>query len=120
MTPPAADPLLDLIRALARAAAAMKAAKGKTQDPVAGTILHLAEAYLRSPSFKAHSESYRGILRRHVMAISDKAGGRAMARHLQPKHIAADLAALAPAVGQSRFKAWRALVAVAGGSGKPR
>lgn len=95
---------------LAAWAAAMKAAKGRSARPVHGSIAELCAAYLRSPAFLSKSDGYRSILRRHVMAIEAKAG-EAQARHLAPRHISADLAGLTGGAAQSRFKAWRALVA---------
>lgn len=101
---------------LAAWAAAMKAVKGRTARPGPGSIAALCGAYLRSPAFMAHSEGYRSILRRHVMAIEARAG-EAQLGHLAARHVSADLAPLPPAVASSRFKAWRALCGYAFGMG---
>ena len=89
---------------------AMKRIKGRPARPGPGSIAALCGAFLLAPAFLTHSDGYRSILRRHVMAIEEKAGD-AQARHLAPRHIAADLAPLAPAVAASRYKTWRALCA---------
>lgn len=81
---------------------------GRTAAPMAGTIAQLCDAYMRSPDFRTKSTGYQAILRRHILVI-DAMAGTSVARHLQPKHLKADIARLAPADGQSRFKTWRAL-----------
>lgn len=106
---PLPDLPLDHPDFLAAWSAAMKAAKGRPARPAPGSIAALCGAFLRSPTFLAHSTGYQAILRRHVMAIEARAG-EAQARHLAARHIAVDLAGLTGGAAQSRFKAWRALV----------
>lgn len=95
---------------LAAWADAMRAARGRATRPGPGTIAQLCEAFLRAPAHLTKSAGYREIIRRHVLLIEEKAGD-AQARHLMPRHVSADLAALSPAVAQQRMKAWRALAA---------
>lgn len=95
---------------LAAWAEAMRASKGRLALPTQGSIAQLCGAFLRSPAHLTKSAGYREIIRRHVMLIEAKAG-EAQARHLLPRHISSDLAALSPSVAQQRLKAWRLLAA---------
>lgn len=105
---PLPDAPVDSPDFLAAWAAAMKAAKGYTPRPGAGTIAALCTSFLTSHSFRQHSASYQGILRRHCMAIEGRAGA-AYAKDLQARHITADMAALASSVALARLKTWRAI-----------
>lgn len=91
---------------LAAYAAARNAAPPKEARSHPGTIAAMCEAAMKAEAFRSASPAYRAILRRHIDAIRDQAQD-ARARDLLPRHIAADLAPLTSAVGQSRFKAWR-------------
>lgn len=73
-----------------------------------GTIGALCEAYLRTAEHAAQSPDYRRVIRREVEAIR-AAGGAARAMDLAPRHIAADVSALAPHAATARLKAWRLL-----------
>ena len=95
---------------LAAWAEAMRQIKGRFARPAQGSIAQLCGAFLRSPAHLTKSHGYREIISRHVRLIEAKAG-EAQARHLLPRHVSADIAPLAPAVAQQRFKAWRALCA---------
>ncbi len=90
-------------------AAAMKQTTGHAPRPGTGSIVALCTSFLRSQDFRAKSINYQASLRRHVCAIETKAG-TALARDLLPRHISADMAALAPAVARMRLKAWRVMV----------
>jgi integrase/recombinase XerD len=76
--------------------------------PAQGTVAAACAAYLSSPDCDRLSAGYRPVIMRHVKAIGDK-GATAILRDLQPRHVQADLAKLAPAVASSRHKAWRKL-----------
>ncbi len=89
-------------------AQAMKQATGVTPQPGQGSISALCTSFLRSREFRDTSISYQSILRRHCMAIEAQ-GGAALVRHLQPKHITADMAPLTASVALARLKTWRAL-----------
>lgn len=71
-----------------------------------GTIAALAEAYLRSAAHADLSPDYRRLIRKEADAIAI-AGGDARASDLRPRHIAADLAPLAPFRARNRLAAWR-------------
>lgn len=100
---PLPDAPMDSPDFLAAWAAAMKRAKGAEPRPTTGSIAMLCAAFLQSSAFRQHSTSYQGILRRHINAIREKAG-KAFARDLQPRHIAADMADLTPSVARARWK----------------
>jgi integrase len=82
------------------------------QDTIAATV----ELYRRSSDFAGLSATYRRTLARHLDAIVTR-GGKALARDLAPRHVAADLRGLAPHAGRERLKAWRALCRWAAGAG---
>lgn len=72
----------------------------------AGTVVAAIEACLRSDRYKALSDGYRKIIRRHadqIMADADDA----LIRHLRPDHIQEDLRDLTPVQARDRMKTWR-------------
>ena len=94
--------------------AAYAAARSRRMEHKAtpGTIAALCQAALASRAYGDLRPAYRRVIRQHVDAIRDT-GGTALARDLRRRHVEADLAALTPAVAQSRLKAWRFLVRTA-------
>lgn len=84
------------------------ATKQIPQRAITGTIAAMIEAYLRSDRYLSLSPGYRSIIRRDVEAIRAQADD-ALAKHLKPEHIAADLAPLSPNPANARLKAWRAI-----------
>lgn len=75
---------------------------------VPGSIAAACEAYLASTSFLSLSRGYSPVIRRGVDHIKER-GGNVQLRHLEARHIRADLEPLTPAVASSRLKAWRKL-----------
>jgi len=92
---------------LAAYAAAMQATPKATRAQT-GTIAAMVEAFLRSDLYLSKSPAYRRVLRREAEAIREQADD-AMAKHLKPGHIEADLLPLAANKSKARLKAWRAV-----------
>lgn len=95
--------------------AAWNAAEGgkpvRTRQPQ-GSVARGCEGYLASTDYKALSEGYRPVIRRHVEAIkaqAERAHPTPMLRDLTPQSVRADLLPLTPSVAKSRLSAWRKL-----------
>ncbi|MBL3560019.1 tyrosine-type recombinase/integrase [Rhodovulum sulfidophilum] len=82
--------------------------KPKRKGRPAGTVGALAEAAMRTDTFKTLSDVYRATLHRHFDAITRTAGD-APARGLRPKHVQKNV--IEAASPTDRLKAWRFLAA---------
>lgn len=88
--------------------AAMGPQKEPGAKPLTGTIGALIVAYMASAAYQNMAAGTRAYMRLNLEAIR-KTWGNAQASTLEPRHIRADLAKLAPHPANMRLKAWRAM-----------